>query len=717
MGLGRAGGSNLGAAQGSITINTSQAQQAPAVMRGVAAGINAAMGSVNTSTNKAQAGISSFAGSIGQLKGALGVGLSVAGVTQVARMAVELEAIATAYDRQQIAARSLAGSQEEVNELLEAYERASGGAIDKAQALSDVTRLQAIGFADSAEELEKFVRAARGISLATGRSQDYVIQQLQLAIANQSTMRLDQIGLGVTEVKQRVAELRSENSALTQEMAYQQAVLEIAETKFGALTDSAEAQKTGVEKLEIAWKNLRLEIGQTIQGPVNEGASALTQGIDFITGRLGRANEMLDEYEAKWRRTYGQRTSIGRVTPTSMSGEPFVEGVSEAKADWTERFVDLTKKTNERVASENESYLERRANTERQFLENVEREARDFAINRERAELDHLESIADIREDALRREARAVEELARTIGQMQVDSSERIADLREDANERLEDLEENYQEERKRSAEKFRDDILSAAGRLDAIRLLELRQDRQRELKDRQESYEEQRADLQDQLNERIDDENKALQKSITQAEDAHERQLQEARDADAQRIIDMEADFIKRKAREDADRTLRLADQAADHNAQLAEMDRVHNERIIQIGVQAAAERAELDLQHKKEMVALGVRNQAWLDEIQRFEEQRKRRYESVWGPTGYTPSSSAQPGTIGPADKWMMNPNNIMMTPPSAAPSPSTSRNVNVEAVQISVLGAVGQSVDDLAKAVRDHFVFLLEEIAGGN
>lgn len=137
------------------------------------------------------------------------IGLAVA---QAGRFAVEADTLATAYRRQEVAARNLAGSQAQLNRLMAAYAEATGGAINRAQSLADVTRLQAVGFADSAEELTRFTVASRGAAIAMGQSQDYILSQVQLAIANQSLMRLDQIGLGVEEVTERIDELRAANA-------------------------------------------------------------------------------------------------------------------------------------------------------------------------------------------------------------------------------------------------------------------------------------------------------------------------------------------------------------------------------------------------------------------------------------------------------------------------------------------------------------------------
>jgi hypothetical protein len=217
-------------------------------------------------------GLSSIAGyTIGGL--ALGAAAKMA-----VDAGVEADRMETSYRRTAVAATNLAGSQANLNTLMNAYTLATGGAVDKSTALTSVTGLMSIGFADNAQELTKFVSAARGISIATGRSQEYVTSQLQLAIANQSTMRLDQLGLGVSEVKKRIDDLKEANKGLSTEEAYQQAILGLADEKFGALTRSSEAAATGLEKLTVGWANFRLEASK----PIGSFTDKIAGGISSI---------------------------------------------------------------------------------------------------------------------------------------------------------------------------------------------------------------------------------------------------------------------------------------------------------------------------------------------------------------------------------------------------------------------------------------------------
>jgi hypothetical protein len=600
--------SDLGTARGRITIDTS--------------GVRAAQQQVQQASQV-----------MNQALGAVGVSLGTAGAVQLARFVVESAKVATAFERQEVAALSLAGSQDKLNQLLDTYRAATGGAIDDAQALADVTRLQAIGFADSAAELDRFATAARGISLATGQSQDYVISQLQLAIANQSTMRLDQLGLGVSEVKQRIDELKASNKGLTDEMAYQQAILEAANDKFGALADSAAGQKTEVEKLETAWKNLRLEVGQTIGGNVNEVSSGINFILDALRARIQETNALIDEYEATARAPFASRTSIGRVTPTRIdTGAPAIdfEARAESTVQWYDEIRDIERQANEQRLDATRQYEEQRTSTIRQYGTALVREAEDFGRQRLRSEQDYAISLQRIHRDIAQREAGQLADLERTIADARTDAAERgaerqialderIAETREASQERIADMEEDFARSRERAQRAYADRLRDAAANLDAVAVREAQRDFRNSRKDAQEDFDERLQEERENEAERLQelnkahakqtaDEGRALQKRIDDANAAYQRQLADARAADAQRLEDMAADRAIRLKRENEDRATRLARLAEDHAAQLTEMARAHGERMTQIAEQEAEELAAANKAQDERMIALGV-------------------------------------------------------------------------------------------------------------
>lgn len=639
--------SDLGSARGRIVIDTSDIR-------------------------RAQAEVQSASASMTQSLRALGIGF---GVREVARFVVEAEDLATAYRRQSVAAVQLAGSQGKLNQLLSVYDEATGGALDKATQLANVTKLMAVGFADSSTELDQFARAIRGISIAMGKPQDFVAQNLILELFSQRGQRLDQIGLQYDAVRQRSEELQAADASLTKQMAYQQAVLEQAAQRYGGLADSAAGAATEVEKLRKAFTDLQLEMGQdntsivnafaktvneqmqsvreTVQGLIfdlqnlaklntqsgNLGIAGIQDDPRFLTANpIGDFADRADRAFSDWlAHLTGQLTQAQRAFVQSSDARNTQrharEGLSSGPAaipgftpeqrqvirDDFDARAEIERQANADRLDATRQYEEQRTSTIRQYELTIAREAEDFARGRLRAEEDFQRGLERTQRDSQRRDQRAAEDLARTLGRANQDSIERIADLRKDANKRLAEIDTDFAKEQERRQRDFKDDQLSAAGRLDAIALLELRKDRAKQLRDAKEDHEEQRADLKEQLGERIDEEKEALEERRQQAIDAHERQLQDAKEADAQRLEDMQADFDLRQTREDEDRETRLRRMGEDHQAQLDEMARQLELDLQRIRDDEARKRLEQQEQFNIALNEAGVINDAWIKENNR--------------------------------------------------------------------------------------------------
>lgn len=566
-----------------------------------------------------------FAGPLGGLAGGLaGGGPALAAglaVSEGARRALEATQVATAYGRQEVAGVKLAYTQSRLNALLEAYSRATGGAVDEATTLANVVNLQSIGFGKSAAELERFVRAARGVSLARGRPQEEMIQEISLAIANQSMRRLDQIGLGVKEVNDRMAELRAQNQGMSREAAFQEAVLSRLDEKYGDLAKSAQGQATGTERASKAAKDLTLTIGQVLGPTVNLVGGAFADSLNIWIQRL-KLVEFGAEQVAKALQGWGilatpsvndprSRTTIGRVTPERFRGG--VQIREEHQALINQRQESLSSIDRDSVRQQNEATRqgsEQRAGIIRAYEQSIAREAQDFGRQRLNAERKHGLAILDVAQDSARQRMKWQEESERTIAKARADTAERLSEMDED-----------FKKDQARREKDFKDDMLSAAGRLDAIALLELRKGRARELEDAREAHKEQRSDLEEQLAERERDERDSLQ-----------RRIDEQRENDALRIEEMKAAFEESRIQEDIERGIALQRQAADHGDQLAEFDRQQGLRILQIKEQAQAQRDEINAQFEKDMDAQGIRTKAYEKMLAAQEKAATDSFDRWW-------------------------------------------------------------------------------------
>lgn len=675
---GTGGGVSVGTAHGSIVIDTTSLAQAANTARLMGRQIEQALGKIDAPTRRAQSSLLELGGAVNQLAGAFGVSLGVAGAVQLGRTAIAAAETATAYRRQEVAARSLAGSQAQLNDLLRTYERATGGAIDRATALGDVTRLLAVGFADTTQELDQFARAARGIAVATGQSQDYIISQLQLAIANQSTLRLDQLGLGVAEVEQRIDDLRSANRGLTQEMAYQQAILGLAEEKFGDLADSAAAQASGMEQLARSWRNFRLEAGKVsggLLGPIAEGAGIF---LEIQTARLRAWSRELDVYIRLLRqlgvavpgfaltsterefvsssaaRDRGRHRIPGPVRRAVDTGPSFTADQTAAINEWAQERTAIEREVGRQINEAAADYGRQRAETIEEYQQLILRESQDYARQRQRQEQELARQIAEVQEEAAQQRVRMEAELARRVDQARADSAERvagweedrqeaIAKVRADANERVLEMEEDFRRARERAERDHQDNLLGAAGRLDAFALQEEQRRFARQQQEAEEAHREQVSDTREAEQERIDelnkahqerlrDEQRALDKQIRQAQEAHARQLADAAAADEERIRDMQEAFARQRAQEDEDRRIRLQRMAEDHQEQLQEMAEAHSLRVQQIQQHAADERQELEEAFLDRLDQLGLHNDDWLEVQEKGQAASLRSFEDWW-------------------------------------------------------------------------------------
>lgn len=698
----------------------------------------------------------------GGLRGGLGMGLGVFGAVQGAREVVEMSELATAYDRQRVAAERLAGSQAQLNSLLEAYQRASGGAVSNAIALENVTRLQATGFAKSAEQVERFVRGTRGSSIALGKPQDYIIQEAQLAISNTSVKRLDQIGLGIEEVANKTEALRDANKGLTREMAFAEAVISLLNDKYGGLTDTAEGQATGLEKLRKAWADLRLEMGQNAQSPVNQASNFLSSIInnslenqqrrkpfreDFVnsssflngasfnkvwgdlTGRTElqiRAQHALDAGMFR-HGPRGDSPGSNYVNPTIPAPPRFDADEMSSISSFYERRSQIEEQFNEERLRETEQYEAQRSTVIRNYAKQMAREEEDFARSRARSTRDYNKQIEDFHENAAKRDAEMLEDYNDAISKMQEDNQEKIADLQEE-----------YNEDRERAEREHRDRLLSAAASLDAAAVLEERKRYRRENEEKDKAFKEQLEDTQENLEEQKQE-----------AKEAYEERLQDAKEADEERLRDMEDSRAQQLADEEEDRAIRLARAAEDHQDQLDELDRQHGLRMKQISDEAQKERDLWEKEFERLLLDMGVyvagltekeaaRNkiiEEWFDKmIEKMEDDIKtqerfsrRRPDEVPIEEPTSPFSGdpgyANGGWVGRSGRASVHQGEFVLSRnmlsgrapvPAAiagAISHNNSRSVTIAEGAISISSVPGDSMEYLADIVEDRMIALLE------
>ena len=656
--MGVPSGGSLGAAQGSITINVSQLATAQAAVRTAAQGINQAMAQISPQAQRAQSSITQLSSALQQLGSVFGVTFGAAGVAQLARFVGEIDAVATAYRRQSIAAVNLAGGQQQLNDLMITYQRATGGVLDQATALTNVTQLMAVGFADSSEELDRFARAIRGISIAMGRPQEFVTQNLILESFSQRGMRLDQLGLDYEKVRRAADQLAASDRNLTAQQAYQNAILDQAIERYGALAASVEGQTTGLELLARAWKEARREMGEAISPVTNLFGTLAATAVILEVGKLrawaGAINDVIDAWK-ELLRTLGiapaATTQTGTPATPTAAAPSLTQDQTDTIRDWWMETREIERQANRDRLEATRQYEQQRTDTIRQYEKTIAREAEDFALARARSQEDYALNLQRTWRDIAQREQRQRIELERNIAEARSDASERaserqvaleeqLAEARTVSRERTAEMEAEFNKRRERALRDHQEDLMDAAANLDANAVYRQQRDFARRQRDEQEDFAErigkERSNEEKRLAElgkahakQTADEQKALEKRIRQAEEAYTRQLEDGRAADSQRLEDMAADFALRQQREDEDRANRLERLRQDHDEQLAEQARQHLARIVQINEQEAEEIRLANEAFDEQMAALDVFHAGYLERQQAFQTRSLVAYQ----------------------------------------------------------------------------------------
>lgn len=676
--------SDLGTARGRIVIDASDVKRAQKEVEQASRGITSALN-------------------------AIGIGV---GAREFVQFAVAADSVATSYLRQSVAARTLAGSQEQLNTLLETYDEATGGAVDKASALSNVTKLLAVGFADSAAELDQFATAIRGISIAMGTTQDFATQNLILELFSQRGARLDQLGLQYEEVRKRADELRIADSSLTETQAYQNAVLEQAIQRFGGLADSAAGQKTSMEELTNAWKDFRLEVGLT--GAIDFVAEAMTNWLTTARRDIKFVTDAIQELEQAWDRlryamglrgtaigagafdspgvsssgSIGGRGPAGSIGGASGMSAEDAQKLLDAQLEYSRGLSDIARETGQAIQDATEQFGRQRAETIRSYELSIAREAEDFARSRLRQQRDYERSILEVVRDARAREAEWAEDLG-----------EQIAEARQKSNERIREMEADYTKRRERAQADHNDKLLDAAGRLDAEAVYRAQRDFARSQKEAEEDNKE-----------RLDKERDNLQESLDEANKAHQERLEDAREADRQRLEDMRLALEQQRADEDEDRRIRQERAKADHETALTQQAADHQANLTRIAREEADRLEIVTRAFEDEMIALGLHNVAVEAERKRAQ---KAELEAIapqtkeWFNTLRDAMAATFPNHPSSNDPYVdrLLPSN---THSSGSIGPSGSRS---GPITFNIYGAIGQSVEQLGEIIEDKIIEVFE------
>ena len=216
--------------------------------------------------------------SLGALKAALG------GVEAVARAAFAALNEGAQLELAQSRFENLAASIGTTADALTTdMGRATQGMMSQAGMVSAASDIISLGLADSGDEVVRLSNLVGQLG--------WDMQVLTLTMANDSMLRLDALGLSMTDVKERMEDLKAAGVAVDE--AFDLAVIEAGEAKLEMLGSAADTTAGQIQQLTTIWTN-------ATDAFKVEFAEGVASQLDVITNAAGNAGPAIQEGMGQW---------------------------------------------------------------------------------------------------------------------------------------------------------------------------------------------------------------------------------------------------------------------------------------------------------------------------------------------------------------------------------------------------------------------------------
>lgn len=273
------------------------------------------------------AGLGSALSGIGRglVGGALG-GIAAIGAREVIQFADATARLSTANKRTSEAFELLSGSTENATAKLNAVRSASGGAIDDISAMQIANKAAALGFASTASELERVTKFATTTGRLLGVDTVTALDNIAAATANLSFVRLDQMGVSASQVRERFNELKG---TMSESEAFLQATLEVGERTFSTLADSSLTAASGMERLSAQLANIKNALAQPIGSGVDSFAGFLATVLGNPTNIDQRFQQGIAQVEQNIEFS-SQYSGLGAVTERDQKKLEILNNIRDA---------------------------------------------------------------------------------------------------------------------------------------------------------------------------------------------------------------------------------------------------------------------------------------------------------------------------------------------------------------------------------------------------
>lgn len=224
------------------------------------------------------------------------------------RAGAELEQTKTRFDR---LSASIGTTSESLSSKLAA---AMGGMASNAEIMAGANQMISLGLAKDEESVVRLATVVNKLG--------WDMQQVILTFANNSTMRLDALGLSIEDVTGRAKELEAQGYST--DKAFDMAVIEAGEKKIKLLGDSSESSVGSFKRMDAALK----DIGDTVKLAFAPGIANAAEAVNLLITANGKIQSAMKQHE-------------GSVAATAETYGDFVTEMLRAKMV-TEGFTNAT---------------------------------------------------------------------------------------------------------------------------------------------------------------------------------------------------------------------------------------------------------------------------------------------------------------------------------------------------------------------------------------
>ena len=223
-------------------------------------------------TEQASAGWATLVTGVNQAIGVLQTVVQVGkAVYDFTKQGAQLEFMAGKFDRLSLSI----GTTSDV--LLEDLRKATQGTRSDMELMASASDFMALGFAKTSDEAVRLTTVAGALNMN--------MNQLVLALAGQTTMRFDQLGVSVDGFKEKVKAL--EDAGLSANDAFKEAFLQQAEEQVLKVGNAVDSSLGGFMRLEAAVKNL----GDQLKMGIAKDVADLMDAYDRLNDAVAEYNE------------------------------------------------------------------------------------------------------------------------------------------------------------------------------------------------------------------------------------------------------------------------------------------------------------------------------------------------------------------------------------------------------------------------------------------